>query len=196
VKKKKIFLIIIGAIVVIWIFAYFIFTQLQSPIKLLSYEQTQNNFVHYEEILTDIIKKYNYEFELRETDIDLFKRIIVTINNNLAMGIHLTGRATESEKGTERIWLLYSNKQTSEDLNIEFFVELVNAISAEKITKDFLSDKNIEWEDISMDSQEFRKMAILNTWWEDYNYLCSMTYALGEDYEQIHFECLTYNSIK
>lgn len=114
--------------------------------KHITIEQSQKNFLTYQDSLEKVASQYN--LELTETkdfnfdDLDSIKDFVVFINTESQIRIRMINSAFESEKGVESFSIDYTivNTDFENDFNIQLFVDLVNCISGKTVSVDLCNE--------------------------------------------------------
>lgn len=115
-------------------------------IKHVAIEQSQKNFLVYQESLQEIANKYGLELiEKEDKNIenpDLYKDSIIVVDPSSTIEIIVVNSAYKSKKGVEGFSIQYriSNLTSAKDYDIPLFVALVNSISGKKISIDFCAE--------------------------------------------------------
>lgn len=160
--------------------------------KLLSIEQSKNNFAVYENSIQEIAVKHG--FELREEfdenieDQECYKDLLIVISEDSEIFIRMINSAYDSSDGAESFDVRYTinpNETKKETFDEEFFVEIVNAISGKTISKKFCQEFLDAPEEkyspsrygiSKSENQKIFKYEFLN-FWEDW----SIAYKLDTD---------------
>lgn len=134
---------IVGLIIV-----FILLTFCSCNTRHISVEQSKANFVVYEENLQEIVKKYNLVLEEKISKIegssDEIKEFHI-VSTNFEIVIWLGNSAIDSNKGVESFTVDYYLQKSNfcddySEFNLDLFVDLVNCISAKKISGDMCRD--------------------------------------------------------
>lgn len=164
-------------------------------VKLLSQEQSLNNFAYYENQLKAVLEPSGLtmsELEIDDDEWGLYHSFLIVIDDTATITVYLSSNAEKDSAGREEVEIHYKNND-EKALDLKLFVEIVNAVSGREISESYCEQfLSAPEEDYSssrdkLDNQKIYKYEFLN-----FDQDWSIGYSLYDDEtEELTFWGLT-----
>lgn len=192
-------------IVLAYLICYFV------RINDVSVKESEGNFVVFEQKLDAVARKYFLSCEPYVSDgevvADGAKDYIIEISDSEWISIYLENTGSKDEEGQEEVTVTYEindNRAVGDEMgrgmNIPLYVDVVNAVSAKKVSVNYCNDflKAPEYEHDAVDSGLEKSEDMLVYKYQDLNFFndWSISYELYDDnWQVLEFWGLTSNSL-
>lgn len=117
--------------------------------KHLTIEQSKKNFETYKKSLQEVADKYGVELTgtvefntLNRDDYYTYMDLSIIISDDEKLRIYIENSAIESPTGVESFYIEYTlqNPDSTNQFNVDLFVDLVNCISGRSISVEFCNE--------------------------------------------------------